>query len=131
VAGFIGNPPMNLLPAAARSGVLESGDLRMPSPDGANGEVILGVRPERLSAAADDDSRPAFDVMIDVVEPLGSEVMVHGSRIGSATAADSATITARLAVGATPAAGERMRLAFDADAAHVFDAVTGSALRSP
>ena len=130
VAGFIGNPAMNLLPAAARSGVLTSGDLRMPSPDGADGEVILGVRPERLSAAGDGDARPAFDVKVDVVEPLGSEIMVHGSRVDSAAGADPATITARLAVGAMPTAGERLRLAFDPAAAHFFDAATGAALRS-
>jgi ABC-type sugar transport system ATPase subunit len=102
----------------------------MPSPDGADGEVILGVRPERLSAAGDGDGRPAFDVKVDVVEPLGSEIMVHGSRVDSVAGAGSATITARLAVGAMPTAGERLRLAFDPAAAHVFDAATGEALRS-
>jgi hypothetical protein len=56
--------------------------------------------------------------------------MVHGSRVDSAPGDAAAEITARLAVGAMPAPGERLRLAFDAETAHVFDAATGAALRS-
>ena len=77
VAGFIGSPPMNLVPGAVRSGVLEAGGARLPFA-AADGDVVLGVRPERLQPAADTDPRPAFEVAVGVVEPLGSEVIVHG-----------------------------------------------------
>ncbi len=82
VAGFIGSPPMNLIDATCRGGVLTAGPLTLPLsvPDG---DVVLGVRPERLAPATESDDRPALDVTVEVVEPLGSEVMVHGSVVSA------------------------------------------------
>jgi sn-glycerol 3-phosphate transport system ATP-binding protein len=127
VAGFIGSPPMNLVPGAVRSGVLEAGGARMPYA-GRDGEVVLGVRPERLAPATETDPRPAFDVAVGVVEPLGSEVIVHGTLAGAAAAtpvAKAGAIVAKLEPGAAPVTGERVRLAFDPKSAYVFDAETG------
>ena len=53
VARFLGNPPMNLLPARAEAGALRLGGLRFGLPDRlarVAGDVILGVRPEDLYA---------------------------------------------------------------------------------
>jgi multiple sugar transport system ATP-binding protein len=63
VAGFIGSPSMNLVPAA----VLNGG-----GPD-----RIAGFRPEhiRRTAVGGDDYR--FDARIEVVEYLGDEQLVH------------------------------------------------------
>ena len=58
---------------------------------------------------------------VEVVEPLGSEVMVHGS---VATATDRAPVTARLESGARPVVGAILRLAFDPGHVHVFDGVS-------
>jgi multiple sugar transport system ATP-binding protein len=127
VAGFIGSPPMNLVPGAVRSGVLEAGGTRMPW-TGADGEVVLGVRPERLHAATEADPRPAFDVAVGVVEPLGSEVILHGTLAGAAAAtpvAKDGVIVAKLEPGVAPGTGTRIRLAFDPEHAYVFDAATG------
>jgi sn-glycerol 3-phosphate transport system ATP-binding protein len=123
VAGFIGSPPMNLLPGILRDGVLTAGSVRLPRAGNA-GDVVLGVRPEALVPVSADDGRPAIELTVDVVEPLGSEVMVHGLVGGE----DGAAVTARLEAGARPAPGEQLRLGFQPEAAHVFDAASGGAL---
>jgi sn-glycerol 3-phosphate transport system ATP-binding protein len=126
VAGFIGSPPMNLLPAAVRGGTLTAGTASMPLPV-PDGEVVLGVRPEGLTLAGGGGERPGLGLVVEVVEPLGSEVMVHGALAGGS--GEPVAITARLEPGARPAPGEVLRLAFDPAAAHVFDAATGDAVR--
>ncbi len=120
VAGFIGSPPMNLIDATSRGGVITAGPLSMPLPV-PEGDVVLGVRPERLAPATESDDRPALDVTVEVVEPLGSEVMVHGS-VDSANG--PVPVTARLEAGARPAVGAVLRLAFDPGHVYIFDALT-------
>jgi sn-glycerol 3-phosphate transport system ATP-binding protein len=135
VAGFIGSPPMNLVPGVVRSGVLSAGSVAMPCPGVADGEVVLGVRPERVFPGDAGDPRPALEILVEVVEPLGSEVIVHGSVAGGASAAPVVVtegrgpITAKLEPGARPGVGTTLRLAFDPAVAHVFDAGTGAPLR--
>jgi sn-glycerol 3-phosphate transport system ATP-binding protein len=126
VAGFIGSPPMNLLPGTLRGGVLTAGSVRMARPGDA-GDVVLGVRPEALTPVSEGGGRPAIELVVDVVEPLGSEVMVHGLAAGNGEAS-GAGITARLQAGARPVPGERLLLGFDPAGAHVFDAAGGAAL---
>ncbi len=104
VAGFIGNPPMNLI---------------------RDGATVLGIRPERLAPAADGDGQATIDLMVEVVEPLGSEVMVHGN---VASSEGRAAVTARLESGARPAVGQDLRLAYDPANSHRFDAATGVAI---
>ena len=84
VAGFIGSPTMNFLPAAlARDGtaaqlaaglMLPFGDGRRPGADG--DRLIIGIRPEHLRPGA------GLDLVIDLIEPLGSETLVHGHLSG-------------------------------------------------
>jgi multiple sugar transport system ATP-binding protein len=67
VAGFIGSPAMNLVPAAVLDGV--GGEDR-----------IAGFRPEHVDLG---DGRPDsihFDARVDVVEYLGDEQLVHVTR---------------------------------------------------
>ena len=59
VAGFIGSPPMNLIPHKR---------------DGR--DILLGVRPEHLEPCAESEATMAVDV--DLVEPLGSDTLVYG-----------------------------------------------------
>src|SRR5262249_44479864 len=85
VAGFIGAPAMNFLPATlARDGTaaqLDAGPLipladgRREAPDGR--QIIIGIRPEHLSLA---DS--GLDLNVELIEPLGSETLVHGRATG-------------------------------------------------
>jgi sn-glycerol 3-phosphate transport system ATP-binding protein len=66
VAGFIGSPPMNLIPRAGR---------------------LLGVRPEDLEPSAEGDAM--LVAQVDLVEPLGADNLVHGT-------VDATRIIARL-----------------------------------
>jgi ABC-type sugar transport system ATPase subunit len=84
-------------------------------------------------------------MQVEVVEPLGTETLVHGSIDGElvrpedvtgeaselpALAGGRATIAARLGPRERPPAGERVSLALDVDGIHLFDARTGLALGS-
>jgi sn-glycerol 3-phosphate transport system ATP-binding protein len=64
-----------------------------------------------------------LDVSLELVEPLGSESVLHG-RLPSGEA-----LTARVA-GAVPASAGALRLAIPPDEAHVFDAETGRRLEA-
>ena len=74
VAGFIGSPAMNFLPATAEGGevVLENG-ARLPGGTGA-GAVTLGLRPEHLVA---DEAGPVR-VRVALSEKLGANTLIHG-----------------------------------------------------
>jgi multiple sugar transport system ATP-binding protein len=83
VAGFIGSPAMNLFP-----GVIEEGRLQLPGiMDGIDlagreklvpeGKVIIGLRPEHLFAADENDDGPLLSVAITMVEWLGADVFAH------------------------------------------------------
>ena len=79
VAGFIGSPPMNLLTGIARDGRVSVGDVELDDVRAPDGEVLVGIRPEGLRPVGQGHAGPAFEVCVDVVEPLGDEVLVHGS----------------------------------------------------
>jgi multiple sugar transport system ATP-binding protein len=112
VAGFIGSPSINLVQAQLErsNGRLETvfGDHRLAVDDQlarnhsgladyVGREVILGIRPEDFEDASLEPDSPAdrrMKVTSELIEPLGSEVLVHfgtgATRIvSSAAAADS------------------------------------------
>jgi sn-glycerol 3-phosphate transport system ATP-binding protein len=141
VAGFIGSPPMNLLRATVARGHLDAGAFSFDTQDLPDGEVTVGVRPEALRPG---DARGArMQVNIDVVEPLGDEVMVHGAvnaraagneaEQGEATllanAGSRASVTIRLDPSTKPRIGETLEVSFDPAAAHLFDGRTGDRLQ--
>jgi multiple sugar transport system ATP-binding protein len=84
VAAFIGSPSMNLLEARIDRGNVCFADQRIALDGGADlraydgRTVVLGIRPGDFEDAAvwHDDSRPAFDVHVDVSEELGDQVNV-------------------------------------------------------
>ena len=73
VAGFIGSPAMNLLTAPVVNGKAKLGDLNIDVPASAGSSVTVGVRPEGFSPAAS-----GFNVLVEVVEELGSDAFVYG-----------------------------------------------------
>jgi multiple sugar transport system ATP-binding protein len=92
VAGFIGSPAMNFMPATVQgdSVKLPVGDVRVPDEvrqrlsgqDGGGRSVIVGIRPESFEDAsllgADTRDRGAtFRTKIDLVESLGAEDYVY------------------------------------------------------
>jgi ABC-type sugar transport system ATPase subunit len=104
VARFVGSPAMNLLPGPAA---------------GQGPGTVVGIRPELLRPATELPGGITVDIAAEVVEPLGSDVFVHGVTDGGDE------IVARLAGNASVAPGERLSLAAPAGEVHVFDEVSG------
>ncbi len=90
VAAFIGSPAMNLYEASmtegARSVRLGSQDIELPASvraahpalaSYAGQKVILGLRPEHLPAAVNGASGPNMVGEVDLIEALGSELVIH------------------------------------------------------
>ncbi|HLY48192.1 MAG TPA: sn-glycerol-3-phosphate ABC transporter ATP-binding protein UgpC [Solirubrobacteraceae bacterium] len=141
VAGFIGSPPMNLLRGAARGGRVTAGQLVLERPGVPDGDVVVGLRPESMRTAV--DGMPAVDFRVDVVEPLGDEVIVHGALAAELIAVDTAAndaqvgslngsgieAVARLDPRHRPAEGTTIRLGIETTEVHLFDAATGLAIR--
>ena len=83
VAGFIGAPAMNLLPGElVGDAVRLAGGHTVPlaSPRAGGPAVTLGVRPEHVVL-----SPGGLPLQVELVEPLGSETLVHG-RMADGTA---------------------------------------------
>ena len=127
VAGFIGSPAMNFLPATLRregpTARLEMANgAVVPAPRDAAGEngqkVVFGVRPEHLDIAADGYGLAATVV---VVEPTGADTQVFAK-------VDGTEVTAVFRERHEFRAGDAIRLAPDHTRTHLFDAVTGMSL---
>ena len=126
VAGFIGEPAMNFCPARLAEGgtaaVLEAGgrigfaDGRRAAPDGTR--LLIGIRPEHAVLAAE-----GLDLEVDLIEPLGSESLIHGHL------SDGSAFAVRVAgsPGAVPD-GSHLRTALPGEHLHVFDAASGGRL---
>ena len=134
VAGFIGSPAMNFaeVAIAEANGVLwaDARGLRVKVPPArietlrryAGSRVILGVRPEALRmASAADPAEYAFDSTAEVVEPLGSEILLN-VRAGPHALVARVDPSTRLKV------HETVRLAFDPERLHFFDTASGAAI---
>ncbi len=145
VAGFIGSPPMNLLKGTVTAGRIEAGDLELEGVRAADGPVIVGIRPEAIRPVSEDHPGPGFEVSVDVSEPLGDEVLVHGTvqartagvRIGSEEPAilpgdhtERATVTVRVEPRFRPSPGARLHAAVEPGEVHLFDVSSGERLPS-
>ncbi len=121
VAGFIGSPAMNFIPAKSgrdgKSLVLDLPgsqvlDLDLGLPPGH--AVLVGIRPEHLAIAAQD--MPGFEVPIATIESTGATTFV--------TTATAPEIVLVLNSRSTLAAGAMIRLTFAPENVHLFDAKT-------
>ncbi|VVE73065.1 glycerol-3-phosphate ABC transporter ATP-binding protein [Pandoraea anapnoica] len=129
VASFMGSPAMNLLKgrvdAEGRTFEVDGGPaLRLPPTSMAHAgrELVLGVRPEHLVPAEQQNGLGAFaaqtSINVDQLELLGADNLLHG-RWGEQN------VTVRLPHELRPAAGSVMPLAISAKALHLFDPSTG------
>ncbi|MGE4529442.1 MAG: sn-glycerol-3-phosphate ABC transporter ATP-binding protein UgpC [Rhodospirillaceae bacterium] len=112
VAGFIGSPAMNLLPAewdGRFARVSPHLALALPGLDAAPGPLTLGIRPEHLGLAGGTAAAVA-----ELVEPLGADTLVH------ARLADGPLLVARTAQ--TPAPDAPLALEMPLARLHLFDA---------
>ncbi|WP_027487519.1 ABC transporter ATP-binding protein [Allorhizobium undicola] len=122
VAGFVGSPAMNFAHATVKGDSLVFSDgnsvalerLSLPRGYLAQDErLIVGIRPEHVLPCGEGLDEIA--VRVEVVEPLGSDTLLHFSLGG-------ATVTARLPPAFRPAPGEMVRLGIDPGKLHLFDA---------
>jgi multiple sugar transport system ATP-binding protein len=129
VAGFIGSPAMNLvtLPVAG-DGVkigdstlaLERDDLSKISDAGLS-EVTVGIRPESLEISDGD----GVDVVVDLVEDLGSEAYVY-THAGSGSDVE---LVARCNPRSAPKLADTVKLRKSPEGAvHLFNPTTGERL---
>jgi len=153
VASFIGSPAMNLYEASLTEDAgtvrLGSQDLQLPQPVReahpalaayAGKKVILGLRPEHLPAAGNGAAGPALAGTVDLVEALGSELMVHftidARRVraeGAASDDEDATAesgegVARVDPSAKVTVGEKITFAINAAGMQFFDPDSGAAI---
>ena len=129
VAGFIGSPPMNFLPAmVAGDGAvsLEGAPAFQPAPAPAGlatrrgATVTLGVRPEDLTLR-EAGAGSALLATLDVREPLGNETLLYWST-------PAGPVVSRLTGEPPPAEGARATLHFRPDRLRWFDPGTERAL---
>jgi multiple sugar transport system ATP-binding protein len=152
VAGFIGSPAMNFFPAS-----IEGDRLKLPFADiplpaelrqaagEAHSDLIAGVRPEHFydPAIETTGSGTTFEVPIELVESMGSEVYAHfGIGTGGPQSEELAELAqdsgaadvpssgeglavARLDPATRARAGERMQLGLHPETLHLFDPRSG------
>jgi multiple sugar transport system ATP-binding protein len=133
VAGFMGSPSMNFIPARFANG--EQAALDVDGFDGSPARlalarplaradrevgVVLGVRPEHISPALGDGyvmkpGHATLRAVVELVEPTGAETMV-GLRLADRE------IVARFNPDDAPRVGETIALALDMNKACLFDA---------
>ena len=122
VAGFLGSPAMNLLPAEIRDGKLWLTGAEVPAlaevgRGVAEGPVTVGIRPEAILLS--DNPAEGLPVTIDLVEELG------GSRIAYCALAGT-EMAVVLPTDGRGQEGRDMRLILPAEALHVFDTASGA-----
>ncbi|MDN5794973.1 MAG: sn-glycerol-3-phosphate ABC transporter ATP-binding protein UgpC [Intrasporangium sp.] len=165
VAGFIGSPAMNLMRARLeRDGglavILGSQRLEVPDTlltdhpgleDRLGHDVVVGIRPEEMDDAdLDGATRDVLTSKAELVEAMGSDVMVHFSvdaprvvhgedpdldleadapGLGGGDA-DHTIVIARCNPRTRAREGEPVRISVDTTRLHYFDPETGVAIRS-
>jgi sn-glycerol 3-phosphate transport system ATP-binding protein len=120
VASFIGAPAMNLVPGHVEDGMvrLATGEVAGTTHAAVHGPVTLGIRPEAITLVAG-----GVPLGVELVEPLGSETLVHGRM------ADGTALLCKLDGGM--AVAERIEVGFEPVALHLFDVTTGVRIDGP
>lgn len=152
VAGFIGSPPMNFLPATVENGkiTLPFGTFPLPADKAERAEgkglLLAGIRPEHfedVSVLKDEaDSARTFEAHIDVREWLGDQQYAYVPYDADATTqdqlrelareADSESLRTQLVVSLDAASkitdDDNTVLFIDTDKLHLFDPTSGENL---
>jgi len=136
VASFIGSPSMNFIDARL---VRENDRLCVTAADfhfavpasleekychTIGREVVFGIRPEHVLEMSDSHSlleAASLEAQVEVVEPLGSEVILL-------VAAGKQQLTAKVDPSTRAAVDQTIRLAFRMDKMHLFDKQTGEVI---
>ena len=137
VAGFIGSPSMNFMTCGledvgGKMHIRLTDRIAFPLPPARaeryktisrTDKLVLGIRPEHITEAsvhAEPGVEP-FDVVLDVIEPMGMETMIYFIMGG-------AEICGRVSPNAAARAGAPMRLAIDLNNMHLLNEATGAVI---
>ncbi|HEY6933331.1 MAG TPA: sn-glycerol-3-phosphate ABC transporter ATP-binding protein UgpC [Marmoricola sp.] len=128
VAGFMGSPAMNLVPATVSGGQVVLGEHPLrPAPAG-HPEVVVGIRPECLHITS---TGAGIRATVDFHEPLGSHALVH-CLVGQGTVGvvehTAGSVVVQAGADISPRPGDRLTLGVDPKDVYLFDADTGEAL---
>jgi multiple sugar transport system ATP-binding protein len=138
VATFLGNPPMNILPAIYTNESFQVGNQFLTCPPAIQkklnpkeGQAFdLGIRPENIELftkiTADDDlksdlwalDKVPLDVEVKVVEPLGRETLI---RAVLPLSSPETTLQVQIPASLRVRPGERLTVKLDFDRLFVFD----------
>ncbi|MDQ2849646.1 MAG: ATP-binding cassette domain-containing protein [Actinomycetota bacterium] len=150
VAGFIGSPSINLVECDVREGFADVYGISTPLDRNMLGDrsaVDIGIRPESWSLAGDDTSN-ALELVVDIVESLGSESFVYGHPAHDTKARAVSTqdheegdaakvgnvvgpsVTVRLGPGFRPSVGDRLQVVTRPEGMLLFDSASGQRLTS-
>ena len=137
VAGFIGSPAMNFVPCgleesagALRVRLNESLVLAVPPdrteryrPYVGRAGLTFGLRPEHLlePRGALEPGQQAFEVVLDVAEPMGMDTLVH-------FLIDGSDVCGRVSPNAGAISGQRMKLIADMNHMHLIEDNSGKVL---
>ncbi len=123
VARFIGTPEMNVLAAARAQSLGLCGELpQEASHVGARAEAMRLGRPQSQAWSGAGDGATGAAGVVEVVEHLGWEALVHVGLGEPSDASQVVRVVARVESADAPRAGERVRVTLDAEQVHVFDA---------
>jgi len=148
VAGFVGSPAMNLLPARIEENrlILPMSEVALPEDSSysllrGKREVIIGIRPENFRHANRSDAGVfKFRARLEVVEWLGADLFVHfdvqgntGGRLGAlhreleidAGHDGCLRVVGRLGADIRAQEGETIDLSVERGDVHLFDSETG------
>jgi multiple sugar transport system ATP-binding protein len=155
VAGFIGSPAINFLPARLEHGALRCVLGELPLSDrirrtleaaGAPRDVMMGVRPEHFEDAAlvepgAKQHGVTFTAQVEMLESMGSDKYAHfaledelacaatleklAAQAGTVGVPGATQLVTRLSVASAATQGEKAQVWFDPDQVQVFDPSDG------
>jgi len=122
-ARFIGSPSMNMIDGTMSAGTLavdgaQISGLTLPSADG---KILVGIRPHDLVVGSGDGPGLSGSGVVEAVEPLGSETLVHLSLGGK-------TVIATAPGRVVPTVGSTVSVKADPGSLYLFDASTEKAI---
>jgi multiple sugar transport system ATP-binding protein len=125
VAGFIGSPPMNLVPGIIKQNrkqiEFHGRGMKLKLNSGfkkhADRPVIIGIRPTDFSMTRGS----SVNILVDVIEPMGNELYIYG-RCGDFM------LSARVPEDAAPRVGQSFTLRVNLKRIYLFDEKTEEAI---
>ncbi len=121
VAGFVGTPTMNFVPATVQDGVATASGFHVKLPKALPaGKGTLGFRPETVTDRIPDPDS-SMEMNVEVVERLGSDQFLYGKVGGD-------SVTARIDPRIKVEPGDSIKLGLDTRTLHFFDSETELAL---